>query len=112
MPYFFTTLQTGPLLRPMFYQFPASEYLKDLSSQFSVGDNLVIVPNLQPSQSHVHFWLPPGTWYELWGGLRIEGDEGDVVTLTTTEADFLTLIRGGSILVIQKVTDNYYYRLF
>ncbi|XP_063383190.1 sucrase-isomaltase, intestinal-like [Cydia fagiglandana] len=102
LPYFFTTMQSGPLLRPMFYQFPSSEYLKDLNTQYSVGDDLVIVPNLLPSQTHVHFWIPPGVWYELWGGLQINGNEGDVVTMTTTEADFLTLIRGGAVLIMQK----------
>nr|XP_026493389.1 sucrase-isomaltase, intestinal-like [Vanessa tameamea] len=102
LPYFYTTLQEGPLLRPMFYQFPSSAALHDINSQFSVGENLLIVPNLQPFQSHVHIWLPPGTWYELWGGLKLEGSEGDPVTIATTEADFLTLIRGGSILIYQK----------
>ncbi|XP_047996156.1 alpha-glucosidase 2-like [Leguminivora glycinivorella] len=102
LPYFYTTLQSGPLLRPMFYQFPSSEHLKDLNTQFSVGDDLVIVPNLLPSQTHVHFWIPPGVWYELWGGLRIEGEEGDVVSMTTIEADFLTFIRGGAVLILQK----------
>ncbi|XP_059056129.1 neutral alpha-glucosidase C-like [Achroia grisella] len=102
LPYFYTVLQEGPLLRPMFYQFPASDSLKDLTSQFSVGDSLLIVPNLTPSQSHVHVWLPPGSWFEIWSGFKLEGEEGDVVTMTTTTSDFLTLIRGGSIMVMQK----------
>ncbi|XP_023938774.1 alpha-glucosidase 2 [Bicyclus anynana] len=102
LPYFYTTLQEGPLLRPMFYQFPLSESLYDINTQFSVGDILLIVPNLTPSQSHAHLWLPGGTWYELWSGLRMEGNEGDPVTMTTAEADFLTFIKGGSILVYQK----------
>ncbi|XP_050349898.1 sucrase-isomaltase, intestinal-like [Nymphalis io] len=102
LPYFYTTLQEGPLLRPMFYQFPSSAALHDINSQFSVGESLLIAPNLQPMQSHVHIWLPPGTWYELWGGLKLKGNEGDPVTMTTTEADFLTFIRGGSILILQR----------
>ena len=109
LPYFYTTLQEGPLLRPMFYQFPMSEKLHDIKTQFSVGDNLLIAPNLLPRQSHVHIWLPPGTWYELWGGLKLKGQEGEPVTMTTTESDFLTFIRGGSILILQRVT---YYDLY
>lgn len=104
MPYFNTVLQEGPLLRPMFYQFPFSEDLVDLSSQFSVGDELLIAPNLQPFQSHVHVRMPPGIWYEFWSGQRIGAEENEVVPLTTTEADFVTLIRGGSIVPIQKVS--------
>lgn len=103
LPYLYTILQEGPVLRPMFYQFPNSTYLADINTQFSVGDDLVIIPNLQPLQSHVNFWVPPGTWYELWGGLLLEEDEGKVVTMFTTEADFVTVIRGGSILVVQQV---------
>lgn len=103
-PYFYTTLQEGPLLRPMFYQFPNSEALKDLTSQFSVGEDLVIVPNLQPNQAMVHMWLPPGDWYELWSGYKLEGVEGEAVTMGTTEFDFFTAIRAGSIIVLQKVS--------
>lgn len=105
-PYFYTTLQEGggPLLRPMFYQFPESEALKDLTSQFSVGNDLLIVPNLQPDQAMVHMWMPPGEWYELWSGLKVEGEEGEAVTMATTEADFFTAIRGGAIVVLQKVS--------
>ncbi|KAJ0175214.1 hypothetical protein K1T71_009355 [Dendrolimus kikuchii] len=102
LPYFFTVLQEGPLLRPMFYQFPDTEPLQDLTTQFSVGDHLLIVPNLHPSQSHVHVRLPPGIWYEFWSGLKLEGEEGEAVTMTTTEADFLTLVKGGSIISMQK----------
>ncbi|XP_075979361.1 uncharacterized protein LOC142978710 [Anticarsia gemmatalis] len=104
MPYLHTVLVEGPLLRPMFYQFPSEDVLADLKTQFSVGDDLLIVPNLQPSQSHVRFWLPPGNWFEFWSGLRIEGEPGEVMTMTTTDAEFLTLIRGGSILITQPET--------
>lgn len=105
LPYIYTTLQEGPLLRPMFYQFPASESLKNLTSQYSVGDDLLIVPNLLPNQSHVHVWMPPGSWFEIWSGLKLDGVEGEAVTLTTTDADFLTLVRGGSIIVMQQVRE-------
>lgn len=103
LPYFYTVLQEGPLIRPMFYQFPNTEALRHLSTQFAVGDDLVIVPNLQPSQSHVHLWMPPGTWFDFWGGLKIDATEGQAVTMTTTEADFLTFMRAGSIIIMQKV---------
>ncbi|CAG4935055.1 unnamed protein product [Colias eurytheme] len=101
LPYFYTVLQDGPLLRPMFYQFPESDYLREIDSQFAVGDDLLIVPNLQPFQSHVHITMPPGTWYELWGGEKITSIEGEVITMPTLESDFLTLIRGGSIILLQ-----------
>lgn len=109
MPYFYTTLQQGPLLRPMFYQFPLSANLTDLNTQFSVGEDLIIVPNLEPFQTHVRFWMPPGQWYEMWGGLPLIGQEGEPVIMTTTEADFLNLIRGGSIIVMQTVSYKYIF---
>ncbi|KAG6453041.1 alpha-glucosidase 2 [Manduca sexta] len=102
LPYFFTVLQDGPLLRPMFFQYPEVEELEEIQTQFSVGDDLLIVPNLQPSQSHVHVTMPPGSWYELWSGFRIIGNESETVTMETTEADFLTLVRGGSIIPLQR----------
>lgn len=106
LPYIYTVLQNGPLLRPMFYQFPSTTNLTDLTSQFAVGDDLLIVPNLEPSQTHIHVWMPPGTWFEFWGGLKIDEDEGSVVTMTTTESDFFTLVRAGSIIVMQKVRSD------
>ncbi|XP_013183020.1 lysosomal alpha-glucosidase-like [Amyelois transitella] len=102
MPYFFTVLQEGPLLRPMFYQFPKSERLAILTSQYSVGEDLLMVPNLLPNQGHVHVRVPPGTWFELWGGSQLVGEEGEAVTMTDTTRDILTFIRAGSIIVMQK----------
>ncbi|XP_068622558.1 uncharacterized protein [Battus philenor] len=100
--YFFTTLQNGPLLRPMFYQYPGVAELENLNTQFNVGDNILIIPNLQPSQTHVHIWMPPGTWYELWSGLKLNATVGEAITMTSTDSDFLALIRGGSIVPLQK----------
>ncbi|XP_053611587.1 maltase-glucoamylase-like [Plodia interpunctella] len=102
MPHFFTVLQDGPLLRPMFYQFPDAEYLANVTSQFGVGDDLLIVPNLLPNQRHVHVRIPPGNWFELWGGLELDGEEGDIITMTDTMSDILTFLRAGSIIVMQK----------
>ncbi|GBP97317.1 Alpha-glucosidase 2 [Eumeta japonica] len=106
MPYFYTVLRSGPLLRPMFYQYPKSERLENINTQFNVGDDLLIVPNLLPSQSIVNVWLPPGVWYELWSGLKLEHDEEEPVAMTTTEADFLTLLRGGAIIMLQELTSQ------
>ncbi|KAJ2949647.1 hypothetical protein O0L34_g15572 [Tuta absoluta] len=102
LPYFYTTLQKGPLLRPMFYQFPFSKNITNSKTQFSVGDDLLIAPNLQPSQSHVHIQMPPGRWFEFLGGQPLKTEEGETITMATTDADFLTFIRGGSIIVMQK----------
>ncbi|XP_022824644.1 probable alpha-glucosidase Os06g0675700 [Spodoptera litura] len=102
LPYFYTTLQEGPLLRPMFFQYPSIDNITDLTTQFAVGNDLLIVPNLQPMQTHVHVRMPPGTWYEFWSGLEIFGAVGEAVTMTTTDADFFSLVRAGSIIVMQK----------
>ncbi|XP_037971512.2 glucoamylase 1-like [Plutella xylostella] len=104
LPYFYTVLQGGPLLRPMFYQFPKEAELESLSSQYSVGDSLLIVPNLLPKQASVLVWMPPGTWYEMWGGLRVTTAEVETITMTTTDEDFLVFVRGGSIIFMQKDT--------
>lgn len=109
MPYFYTTLQKGPLLRPMFYQYPLSANLTNINTQFSVGDDLIVVPNLQPSQFRVHFWMPPGQWYEMWSGLPLVGPEGVPIVMMTIESDLLTLIRGGSIIAMQDVSYKYIY---
>ncbi|XP_047505588.1 maltase-glucoamylase-like isoform X1 [Pieris napi] len=101
IPYFYTVLQQGPLLRPMFYQYPQADYFEKTNSQFSVGDDLLIVPNLHVMQSYVHVTMPPGTWYEIWGGERVNVTEGKIATMPTLESDFLTLIRGGSIIALQ-----------
>nr|XP_032514277.1 alpha-glucosidase 2-like isoform X1 [Danaus plexippus plexippus] len=105
LPYYYTVLQEGPLLRPMFYQYPASQAIRDLSSQFNVGDSLLIAPNLLPLQSHVQIRKPPGSWYELWSGTKLQGQEGDLLTLSTTDADLMTFIKGGSVILIQKKTE-------
>lgn len=109
-PYFYTVLQEGPLLRPMFYQYPTEAILENVNTQFNVGNDLLIVPNLQPSQTHVHITIPPGTWYEMWGGLKLNASLGEVITMATTAADFLILMRGGSIVPVQKVRNLHNYK--
>ncbi|CAK1542073.1 unnamed protein product [Leptosia nina] len=101
LPYFFTVLQNGPLLRPMFYQFPEADALEQVNTQFNVGDGLLIVPNIHVYQSYVHVTMPPGTWYEFWAGEKVNVTEGEIATIPTLESDFLTLIHGGSIIALQ-----------
>lgn len=66
------TRTSEPILRPMWLEFPNESALYDISSQFMVGDSILVAPKVkEPTQSlsdahqqEIDFILPVGAnWY-------------------------------------------------
>jgi alpha-glucosidase len=123
MPYIYTaaeeTSRNGlPIDRPLFLEYP-----DDFTggTEFMVGSRLVIAPSqyLEDTVPYaVH--LPPGTWYDYWSGMKVQGSEARSVDLeqsdkvvaqkplmVTPKLDQLPVyVRGGSILPIAPLTQS------
>eukprot|EP00871_Galdieria_phlegrea_P005607 jgi/Galph1/6047/GphlegSOOS_G4707.1 len=57
------TLSTGwPIIRPLWWQSPTIPETWMIDDEFTVGDNLLVAPVVQPSQYCRDIWLPCGTW--------------------------------------------------
>ncbi len=56
------------LVRPLFLDYP--EIVTD--NQFLLGEDLLIIPVLQPHQQYVQGFFPAGSWKHLFSNLTIE----------------------------------------
>ncbi|MFS7959663.1 putative glycosidase [Helianthus anomalus] len=70
LPYLYTLTYeahtTGaPIARPLFFSFPTIQELYGLSTQFLLGESLMVSPVLDQGRTNVSAVFPPGTWYSL-----------------------------------------------
>lgn len=65
--------QSGmPVMRAMPLAFPDHRPAWGFDTQYMLGPALLVAP-VVAAGGHVSFYLPPGGWYDLWSGERIEG---------------------------------------
>nr|GEU78909.1 alpha-xylosidase 1-like [Tanacetum cinerariifolium] len=57
--------QGAPIARPLFFSFPNIPQLYGLSTQFLLGESLMVSPVLDQGRTNVSAVFPPGTWYGL-----------------------------------------------
>ncbi|HIV54853.1 MAG TPA: glycoside hydrolase family 31 protein [Candidatus Anaerobiospirillum stercoravium] len=71
-----------PVIRPMFYDFPADQATYDYEDQHMFGPSLLIAPVYQADQTHKQVYLPQGSkWRDIHSGTVYDG--GQVVTIET-----------------------------
>lgn len=58
--------------RPMFFEFPDDPAVAYLDRQYMLGDSLLVAPVMSDS-GEVQFYLPDGTWTNLWTGETVPG---------------------------------------
>lgn len=63
-----------PLMRPLFFEAPHDPAVWDAPISWLLGDDLFIVPVLEPGVTEASVRLPPGTWHELRTGATYSGD--------------------------------------
>jgi len=100
------TSRTGdPIMRPVFYDYPAMTKAPcDQSMAFTVGRDLLVAPppNLTAPQAY-DVCLPSAGWYDYWSGRRIDGEK-------VSEPNELThlpvYVRPGTILIRQPIAQS------
>jgi alpha-glucosidase len=78
LPYLYTLFEechrTGaPILRPLFWAYPRDASTYSMDDEFMCGDALLVAPVTRPGVEHRHVYLPAGTWFHYWTGVRIDG---------------------------------------
>ena len=78
LPYFYNLMlessRTGvPVLRHLALEFPEDERARSAEDEFLLGESLLVAPVTEDYISKKSVYLPAGSWYELYGGERIEG---------------------------------------
>lgn len=110
LPYIYAVAEqnarTGdPIMRPVFYDYPASLAAScDQSMSFTLGRSLLVAGSPKPdSPMPYEICLPAGGWYDYWSGLRVEGDR----QRETPRIEHLPVfVRAGTILPRQPLVQS------
>ena len=66
--------RTGePILRPLWYNFPAEREAETVMDEFMVGDALLVAPVVVKGQMRRDVYLPAGQWRDYKTGKLVEG---------------------------------------
>ena len=118
MPYLYAladqNARTGdPLMRPVFYDYPATLGAAcDQSMTFTLGSALLVAPPPKPeSPQSYDVCLPAGGWYDLWSGLAVtkpaQGAAAIDTISETPRLDHLPVyVRAGTILPTQPLVQS------
>jgi len=112
LPYLYTlahrAARTGePILRPLLFDFPDQARLHQLEDQVMIGPQLMIAPVCQPGIDRRLVELPPGTWYDLRSGRRVDDrSDGGALIMDAPPGRLPVLVRGGAVLTLGNVRQS------
>jgi alpha-glucosidase len=65
-----------PIIRPTFYEFPEDECCYAENDDMLLGENLLVVPVVEPEERARSVYLPAGCgWYDFWSGDYYHGGQ-------------------------------------
>lgn len=111
---FYQGEKTGlPIMRPLVLHYPNDPEVRNLNSEFMVGEQMLVAPVLEQGATKRMVYLPEGVWYDYWTGERIEGSR---YILKDAPIDVCPIyIKAGSIIpayeVVQYVGEKPYNQL-
>ena len=89
------TAATGePIMRPMFFDFPADKRCYDLADQYMFGPDILFAPIMAPGQTDREVYLPEGRWVSVNGGATVTG--GQTVSCHAELGEFIAFVREGA----------------
>lgn len=118
LPYMYDLFYQGettglPVMRPLVLHYPQDPEVRNMNSEFLVGENMLVAPVLEQGATKKMVYLPEGTWYDYWTGEKVEGKQ---YILRDAPIDVCPIyIKAGSILptyeVVQYVGEKPYDKL-
>lgn len=118
LPYIYDLFYQGettglPIMRPLVLHYPNDPNVRNLNSEYLVGDSLLVAPVLEQGADKRMVYLPEGTWYDYWTGERVEGRQ---YILRDAPLDVCPIyVKAGSLIptyeVMQYVGEKPYNRL-
>ncbi|MDX2052937.1 MAG: glycoside hydrolase family 31 protein [Polyangiaceae bacterium] len=108
LPYWYTTFaeatQTGaPLVRPLWFEFPADDAAYQHDDQFFVGSSLMVAPILTEGATARDVYVPEGVYYDWFGGGVATGPK--TVRMQAPMGKPPLFVRGGSIIPRAEVVE-------
>lgn len=110
LPYLYTLFkeheETGaPIMRPMWYEFPADKRTYLVADQYFVGSDLLVVPVVKQGERSRRVYLPAGSdWVNWWTGEKLAG--GQEHGVETPLERLLIFARAGSMFPMQGVIQH------
>jgi len=66
---FMNTKNTGTIFKPVFFEFSDDKVLMDdehvFNHQFMIGNDLLVVPNVEENKEIISAYFPKGNWYDM-----------------------------------------------
>ncbi len=80
LPYLYDLFYEGqttglPIMRPLVLEFPNDREVRNLNSEFMVGDKLLVAPVLEQGATRRMIYLPEGSWYDFWTKEAVTGGQ-------------------------------------
>ncbi len=102
LPYLYTlfeeaTRSGAPILRPLFYHYPADTATHLLHDQALLGRDLMLAPILRPGKVCREVYVPTGLWYDLRSGKRLSGPQ-HVLAAADLAMPMPLYARGGAVI--------------
>uniref|UniRef100_A0A914Q7A3 P-type domain-containing protein n=1 Tax=Panagrolaimus davidi TaxID=227884 RepID=A0A914Q7A3_9BILA len=98
--HFKASLFGGTVVRPLFFEFPADDFVHQISYQFLWGSSMLIIPVLESNKTTVDGYLPStATWYSLYDdGYGQKVPNGNSTFTAPWDSLIPVFLRAGSIL--------------
>jgi alpha-D-xyloside xylohydrolase len=109
MPYIYaqakdSSAQGFPMLRALFFEFPADETSWLIEDEYMFGANLLVAPLLEDAQTVRKVYLPPGAWIDYQTGKIYEGARWH--SIAAGEIPVILLVRNHSVVPQVKPAQN------
>lgn len=102
---FWECCQTGtPLMRPLFFHYPADPHVVNLNDEFLLGSDVLVAPIMQPGLTHRSVYLPAGIWYNYFTGEKYSGNRH--ILAEGLPGKVPLFIRGGSLIALTEPKSN------
>ena len=109
IPYLYTMNERAhrenePLIQPMYYQYPEKWEAFCAKNQYLFGTELMVHPITSPADQRTRMgsvvtWLPEGIWYDIFTGLRYQGEKK--IRMFRTLESIPVLAPAGAIVPLQ-----------
>lgn len=85
-----------PLMRALVLHWPEAPQAWRADDSYLLGPQLLVAPVVDEGTSARELWLPPGSWYPLFGGARVDG--GRVLSVSAALGEIPVFAKEGTVL--------------
>lgn len=64
---------SAPMMQPLVYEYPEDKEVIDIEDQYLLGNELLAAPLMEENSTVRELYLPEGTWYGFFTGIKYEG---------------------------------------